>query len=114
MASLQSLVAAGEVRLESWAAEKLKKAIQDQLYLAEKWVSESAYLARDLPLGGHWVGLTMAMKWERRARGPGSIQEQLVLYVQALKDALVVVDQAVKVTRAADENGASGLGGLNQ
>ncbi|MCP3801770.1 hypothetical protein NLX83_21125 [Allokutzneria sp. A3M-2-11 16] len=112
VATLQSLVANGEVRLEPWAAEKLKKALEDQLFHAREWLKRTNYLAVNLPLGDHWVGRVMAAKWDQRARGPGSIREQLLLYVQALTDAIEVVDQAVKVTRAADEGGASGFGRL--
>lgn len=80
----------------------------------KEWIKRADALGRDLPLGAHWVGLAMAAKWDRRARGPESIREQLVHYAQALSDAIDVVDQAARVTRAADEGGASRLRRLGQ
>ncbi|WP_016701477.1 hypothetical protein [Actinoalloteichus spitiensis] len=110
IAAFGAAAAAGKVSIDPESAESMASKIDAIAERAVKRLDKFRFLQQDVRLGSSPVALTMAEQDRVTAAGtPTSARENLVLYIQALKDLAAAIRASARDTQQRDTDNATEL-----
>ncbi|MEU5852524.1 hypothetical protein [Saccharopolyspora shandongensis] len=101
---LRNAVESGGLRLDPAAGAEIRSTLEDQLSTVDEWLTRSASLNQQAPLGQNPVGEAMAAKFANRAEGDeNSFTAVLKSYREVLEEARDAIVAAMREYRDIEE-----------
>ncbi|WP_030228938.1 hypothetical protein [Actinoalloteichus caeruleus] len=108
IAAFSAAAAAGKVSINPESAESMATKIDAIAVRATDRLERFRFLEQDVPLGSSPVALLMSKQDRITASGtPTSAKENLVLYIQALKDLAAAIRASARNTQQQDTDNAT-------